>query len=50
MFEEDIDLGVDEHSIRHNKSYSNNQESGYSENSPISYTTSDHAINLLKMI
>ncbi|CAI2187663.1 14430_t:CDS:2 [Funneliformis geosporum] len=44
VFEEDIDLGVDEHSIRHDKTYSNNQESGYSENSPISYTTSDRAI------
>jgi transcription initiation factor IIF auxiliary subunit len=44
VFEEDIDLGVDEHSIRHDKSYSNNQESGYSESSPISYTTSDRAV------
>ncbi|GES84649.1 YEATS domain-containing protein 2-like [Rhizophagus clarus] len=34
VFEEDIDLGVEEHSIRHDNSYSNNQES-------LNYTSSD---------
>jgi transcription initiation factor IIF auxiliary subunit len=35
---------VEENSIRHDKSYSNNQESGYSENLPTLYTTSDRDI------
>ncbi|PKC07798.1 hypothetical protein RhiirA5_399648, partial [Rhizophagus irregularis] len=45
VFEEDIDPGVEENSIRHDKSYFNNQESGYSENLPTLYTTSDRDIN-----